>query len=275
MKKKIKFTKMHGLGNDFVVIDGREINIASLRRRTRLLADRRLGIGCDQVLVLRKSRKADFRMQIFNADGSEVEMCGNGIRCLARYLHEGKITSRKEVRFETLGGIIITKMNGREVGVDMGVPVLDAWKIPVDLSGRVRNHPVKVGGRLFKITCLSMGNPHCVIFVNSVDSLNVSKYGPLLENHVLFPNRINVEFVEVVSNARLKMRVWERGAGETLACGTGACASVVAARLTQKTGERVSVGLQGGSLKIHWRGEGSPVFMRGPASVVFTGVVEI
>lgn len=270
---KIKFTKMHGLGNDFVVIDARDMDLSPIKRKAALLADRRFGVGCDQIIVLRKSRIADFCMKIFNADGSEVEMCGNGVRCLAKYVHDKKITARKEIRFETLGGIKITKLKGKEVDVDMGAPILNAPDIPVNLQGRVMNRPLKVKDREFAVTCVSMGNPHCVSFLDSVDSFEVEKYGPSIENHALFPKRINAEFVEVISRKRLKMRVWERGAGETFACGTGACASAVAARLVRDGDKDITVELKGGNLKIHWEGEGHPVFMRGPATTVYTGAI--
>lgn len=270
---KMKFTKMHGLGNDFVVIDARDMDVGPIKKKATLLADRRFGVGCDQILVLRKSRKADFRMQIFNADGSEVEMCGNGIRCLAKYLHDKKITKRKEIRFETLGGIKTTFMKGKDVDVDMGLPTFNAPDIPVNLQGRVLDRPLKVLDREFSVTCLSMGNPHCVTFLDSLDSFEVGKYGPFMENHELFPKRINAEFVEVVSKSRIKMRVWERGSGETFACGTGACASAVAARLVRNAARDVTVELQGGNLKIHWEGENHPVFMCGPAATVYTGII--
>ncbi|MBI5185282.1 MAG: diaminopimelate epimerase [Nitrospinae bacterium] len=269
----MKFTKMHGLGNDFVVIDARDMDLGPIKKKAALLADRRFGVGCDQIIVLRKSGIADFCMKIFNADGSEVEMCGNGVRCLAKYIHDKKITARKEIRFETLGGIKATKLKGKDVDVDMGAPILNAPDIPVNLQGRVVNRPLKVKDREFAVTCVSMGNPHCVSFMDSVDSFEVAKYGPSIENHALFPKRINAEFVEVVSRSRLKMRVWERGAGETFACGTGACASAVAARLVRDGDKDITVELKGGNLKIHWEGEGHPVFMRGPATTVYTGTI--
>ncbi len=271
---KIKFTKMHGLGNDFVVIDGRNRDVSLLKKKGSLIASRRFGVGCDQILVLGKSRKADFRMQIFNADGSEVEMCGNGIRCLAKFLHDKKISLRKELRFETLGGIITTKLQGKDIEVNMGMPVFEGQKIPVKLQGLIRDYKLKACGREFNITCLSMGNPHCVIFLDNIDSFDLGKYGSAIEHHKLFPNRINVEFVKVVSKNRLKMRVWERGSGETMACGTGACASAVASRIMKGTGKSVVVELQGGNLKIEWGSEGDPVFMTGPAANVFDGVME-
>ncbi len=266
---------MHGLGNDFVVIDAREMDIKPIKKNAAWIGDRRFGVGCDQLLLLRKSNKADFRMQIFNSDGSEVEMCGNGIRCLAKFLQEKKITRKNEIRFETLAGTIITRFQGKEVEVDMGAPILEAPEIPVNLKGRVANHKVKVLGRGFEITCVSMGNPHCVIFVKNLDSFDLAKFGPAFETHKLFPNRINVEFVEVVSKKQLRMKVWERGAGETLACGTGACAVAVASKIVQGTGKSVTVKLAGGNLKIRWNGENEPVFMCGPANTVYNGVMEL
>lgn len=271
----IKFTKMHGLGNDFVVIDGRERDMGLIKKKAGVMATRRFGVGCDQILVLRKSRKADFRMQIFNADGSEVEMCGNGIRCLAKYLQDTRISLKKEIRFETLAGIITTRFKGKNVEVDMGMPVLDAPKIPVTLRGNVFNHKLDVLGRSFRINCVSMGNPHCVIYLKSLDSFDLRKYGPAIENHKLFPNRINVEFIQILSKKRIRMKVWERGSGETLACGTGACASAVASIFLGKTDKKVTVELQGGNLEIQWTGEGNPVLMTGPATTVYNGVMKL
>jgi len=272
---KIPFTKMHGLGNDFILIDLREKSVKGLPAIMRKISPRRFAIGFDQALILRDSDVADFAMDIYNGDGSKVEMCGNGIRCFAAYIWKRKLSRKNTLSIETPAGTIKPeRVEGGLVRVDMGEPVFEGRDIPVEMDGPVRNHPLKVLDKTFKVTALSMGNPHCVIFVKDVDSFNLSKYGPALENNSFFPRRVNVEFVEVLSRRRLKMRVWERGAGETLACGTGASASAVAARRHGFTDRSVSVLLKGGRLKIEWS-DGGHVFMTGPASWVFTGEVEI
>jgi diaminopimelate epimerase len=251
---------MHGLGNDFVLIDCRDSSfgdrLPAMGDLSRRLCHRRFGIGADQVLLLYPSETADFKMKIFNADGSEVEMCGNGIRCLAKYVWDRNIAGGNALAVETAAGIIRPERRGGLVRVDMGEPVLDPEKIPVDMAhstplmahgskdssdlthgtSAVIDFPLKIGDREFKITCVSMGNPHAVIFVGDVGSFEVGMYGPPIERHALFPKRINVEFVQVLGPDRLKMRVWERGAGETMACGTGACAAAVAANLNRFTG---------------------------------------
>jgi len=271
---KIPFTKMHGLGNDFIVIDGRGRALRSLPALMRRLAPRRFGIGFDQALILRASKRADFTMEIYNGDGSKVEMCGNGIRCLAAYIWKRGLTRKKVLEIETMAGIIRPeRVKGGLVRVDMGAPVFEGREIPARLDGPVIDHPLKAGGRTFAVTCLSMGNPHCVVFVKDVEKFDIRKYGPALETHAFFPRRANVEFVEVLSKRRIRMRVWERGTGVTLACGTGASASAVAARLKGLTNRSVSVILDGGRLKIEWN-EGENVFMTGPAEEVYTGTIE-
>jgi len=274
----VRFTKMHGLGNDFVLIDNREIGRRDWGARAKKICDRRFGVGADQLLVIEDSLKADFRMLIFNADGGEVEMCGNGIRCFARYLVSRKLTSKKELSVETLAGIIRPKVEGDLVEVNMGEPVLAGRDIPVNLDGRIISRPLAIkastGDVTFEITCVSMGNPHCVIFVDDLPGFPLAEYGPLLENHDLFPNRINVEFVEVVNKNDIKMRVWERGSGETLACGTGACASAVASVLNGRANRDVTVHLAGGDLEIKW-GDDNSVYMTGPAEEVFDGVMAL
>lgn len=263
---------MHGTGNDFVLLDSIFHKTPRITRElARRLCDRRYGVGCDQLLVLAPSKKADFRMDIFNADGGEVEMCGNGIRALAKYVRDHKLSTKGEIEVETIGGIIRPKIVGDLVEVDMGEPVLEGENIPVSKKGRVINSPLLQ----FNITCVSMGNPHCVIFVEGVDKYPVTDYGPVIENHPFFPKRVNVEFVEVIDLKRLKIRVWERGAGETHACGTGACATVVASVLNKKTGRDVVVGLKGGELEIRWDEKSNHVFMTGPAETVFEGEIEI
>ncbi len=269
---KIEFTKMHGLGNDFIVLDLTGRSLSKLQEAIIKLADRRFGIGFDQALILKKSRKADFRMDIYNGDGGRVEMCGNGIRCFARYIWDRKLSKKTVLDIETLAGIIRpAKVPGGLVKVDMGQPILNGPDIPVKATGEVLDRPLAAGGMEFKITCVSMGNPHCVIFVDDVDNFPVAEYGPLIEAHRFFPNRTNVEFIEVVNNRRIKMRVWERGAGETLACGTGASASVVAAHLKKLINRKAVVELLGGELSIEVSKEDGRVYMTGPAEEVFTG----
>jgi diaminopimelate epimerase len=296
---KLEFTKMHGLGNDFVLIDCRDKAVSgrlpSIGDFSRKICHRRFGIGADQVLLLYPSETADFKMKIFNSDGSEVEMCGNGIRCFAKYIWDRKISGGQTLSIETAAGIIRPERRGEMVRVDMGEPVLEPGKIPVKIVeslkfkvqgqqgntsrpasqvSRVIDFPLKIEDREFKITCVSMGNPHAVTFVGDVGSFEVGRYGPAIENHAMFPNRINVEFIQVLGPDRLKMRVWERGAGETMACGTGASAAAVAANLNRFTGKKVTVSLLGGDLEIEWGGD-NHVYMTGPAEEVFEGRMEI
>ncbi len=271
---RIDFTKMHGLGNDFIVLDARKNELAAPGKLVKKLSDRRFGIGFDQALILKSSKKADFRMDIYNSDGGRVEMCGNGIRCLASYIWSRGLSKKPVLEIETLAGIIRPAKDGDLVMVDMGEPILDGRLIPTTLEGKVVDYPLEVEGRPFDITCVSMGNPHCVIFVDDVDDFPVGKYGPHIETHSLFPKKTNVEFIEVVNPRRLKMRVWERGAGETLACGTGASASAVAASLKGLAGRKVAVELKGGILKIEWARD-NRVYMTGPATEVFKGTAEV
>lgn len=273
---KIQFTKMQGLGNDFVFIDGRRLKLVLLKKAARSLCDRRFGIGADQVLVLGKSRKADFRMDVFNADGSSSGMCGNGLRCLAKYVKDEKLSSRSEIRIETGAGIQTAKVLSRnKVRIDMGLPILKSKEIPVNLSGRVINRPIRVDGKELRATCLSVGNPHCVIFVEDLEKYPVEKTGPAVEKHNLFPQRTNVEFVRVISSKEIALRVWERGAGETLACGSGACAAAVASILNGFAERKVDVKLRGGILQVEWDRDSGHVFMTGPAVTVFKGEMEI
>lgn len=271
---KIAFTKMHGIGNDFIVLDCLAKEIPNIERVVKKLSDRRFGVGFDQALVLKKSKKADFRMDIFNADGGRVEMCGNGIRCLANYIWTRKLSRKSRLDIETLAGIIRPERDGSLVRVDMGEPELDGPLIPALHQGRVVDMPLAISDRTFKITCVSMGNPHCVIFVDDVDGFPVEKYGPLIERNKFFPKKTNVEFIQVLSRKALKMRVWERGAGETLACGTGACGAAVASNLKGLSDKKVSIRLKGGILKIELAGDGR-VYMTGPAEEVFTGQTEV
>lgn len=276
----MKFAKMHGLGNDFVVVDCvEENNLSKVKKHAKLICDRRFGVGCDQIIVIAPSKKADYRMVIYNADGSEVEMCGNGIRCFAKYLWDRKdafIRRKRELAVETLAGIIRPQIiKGGMVMVDMGEPVLDGATIPTTFEGEVVNKPLKVGKNSYNITTVSMGNPHCVIFTDDVDNVALESEGPALENYKTFPNRINVEFVQVVNKDTVKARVWERGSGVTLACGTGACAVAVAGALNGKTRRKVRVDLPGGSLHIEWSKDDNHVYMTGPAEEVFTGEIKL
>ncbi|MCX6353880.1 MAG: diaminopimelate epimerase [Candidatus Aureabacteria bacterium] len=271
---KVPFVKMQALGNDFILLDclGGKFPINS--EFIRILCDRRKGVGADQLLVLMPSQRADFRMQIFNADGGEVEMCGNGIRCLARYLLSRGLAGGEEQRIETRAGIIRPRVEGDLVMVDMGRPMLAGGEVPVKLTGLVVDREVTVGESVQRITCVSMGNPHCVIFVDDLERYPVAQIGPRIEKDKLFPNRVNVEFVKVVSPELIEMRVWERGTGETMACGTGACAAVVACCLNKKTGREVTVRLRGGDLKVAW-GDSDHIFMSGPAFEVFKGEIDV
>jgi len=275
---KLRFTKMHGLGNDFVLIDCRDKTVSgqlsAISDVSKRLCHRRFGVGADQVLLLYPSNIADFKMVIFNADGSEVEMCGNGIRCFAKYIWERKLSDKAVLSVETAAGIIRPERAGQMVKVDMGEPVVEGRLIPVNIDGMVKDFPLTIEDKVFKITAVSMGNPHAVIFVDDVDGFDVKRYGPRIENHGLFPRRINVEFIQVLDPERIRMRVWERGSGETMACGTGASAAGVAASLKGLTGRCVNVMLAGGELLIEWK-EDNHVYMTGPAVEVFEGSIEL
>ncbi len=274
----ISFTKMHGLGNDFIVIDCRDTPLSSqvpdLAGLSRRLCDRRFGIGADQILLLQSSETADFSMKIYNADGSEVEMCGNGIRCLAKYIWDRNLSEKDTLAVDTLAGIIRPERAGELVRVDMGEPVLEGKLIPVALDGRITDMPLRVDDREVRITCVSMGNPHTVIVVDNVDAFDVHRYGPIIEHYALFPKRTNVEFIQVLGPENIRMRVWERGSGETLACGTGASAVGVAANILGLTGKKTTVHLRGGDLLIEWAGN-NHVYMTGPAVTVFEGQVRV
>ena len=273
----MKFWKMHGLGNDYVVIDNRDekISAAKAAELALKLCKRRFSVGADGVLFVSNSTVADVKMRIFNADGSEAEMCGNGIRCFAKYCYENDIARKSEVVVETLAGnkhTWLTVENGvvQSVMVDMGMPELERSKIPMAGQGTFINEDLQVDGDAYKATCLSVGNPHCVIFVDSVDDLPVQRVGSKIENHQLFPKRTNVEFAQVLSENEAKVRVWERGCGETLACGTGACATVVAGNLLKKLGGKVRVHLLGGDLEVEYADR---LLMSGAAEKVFEGTL--
>ncbi len=270
----LEFAKMQGLGNDFVVFDGVRQDVALTPERVRALADRRFGVGCDQVLLVEPPRgtEADFRYRIFNADGGEVEQCGNGARCVGAFVRAAGLSERYRLRMETLGGVIVLDRQGDgQVTVDMGVPRLEGGEIPLAESGEWVARPVEAAGAAWPVTAVSVGNPHCVIAVDDPARAPVDTLGPALERHPLFPDRTNVEFVAVLAPDRLRVRVWERGTGETLACGTGACAALVAARLWGRAAETAEVVLDGGSLAVSWPGRGHPVTMTGPAELVFWG----
>lgn len=270
----MRFTKMHALGNDFILIDNRASVYKNPVDNSRKIGHRRFGIGADQILLLENSEKADYGMRIFNSDGSEVEMCGNGIRCLAKYIWDRGLSNKETLDIETLAGIIRPKKEGDLIRVDMGEPVLEGRKIPVRMDGMVIDYPLKIEDRTFMMTCVSMGNPHAVIYMDKVDDFAVEHYGPLIENHEIFPKRTNVEFIELISRHEIKMRVWERGAGETMACGTGACAAAVASMLKELTDRKLTVHLLGGGLIIEWSDD-NRVHMTGPAVEVFEGEINL
>ncbi|MEW6270771.1 MAG: diaminopimelate epimerase [Thermodesulfobacteriota bacterium] len=277
------FTKMHGIGNDYVYVDAFAHRVEDPARVARLVSPRRTGIGSDGLILIRPSDVADCRMEMYNADGSRGEMCGNGIRCVAKYAYEHGIARKPELSIETDAGVKTLALEARDgrvesVTVDMGEPILDGAAIPVRAEGRVVDAPFEVDGETERITCVSMGNPHCVLFVGDTASAPVTTLGPRIETDPFFPKRVNVEFVELLGPApspRLRMRVWERGSGETAACGTGACAVAVAAHLTGRAPRRVEIELLGGSLGIEWRESDGHVYMTGPATEVFSGEVEV
>jgi len=274
----LRFTKMHGLGNDFVVIDGVSQGVDMTPELARKLGDRRFGIGCDQILVVEPPTQhdVDFRYRIFNQDGSEVEQCGNGARCFAKFVRDRRLTGKSEIRVETASGIITLKVKRNNlIEVDMGVPVLDPPGIPFEAEGRATSYTIDVQGREYRIGAVSMGNPHAVMVVDDIDTAPVETLGPALECHPRFPNRVNVGFMQVLSRHEINLRVYERGAGETLACGTGACAAAVAGQLQDLIDSPVTVNLPGGRLDIRWPGEGQPVIMTGNATTVFHGRIKI
>jgi diaminopimelate epimerase len=274
----LRFTKMHGCGNDFVVLDLITQKFAPKSHHIRKLADRHFGIGCDQVLLVETPMQpdVDFRYRIFNADGGEVEQCGNGARCFAKYVRDKRLTGKDRIRVETTSGVIelLVKPN-RDIEVDMGVPRLEPAEIPFDAPARAVTCELDVDGKTYEIGAVSMGNPHAVLLVGNTRTAPVATLGPAIENHPRFPKRVNVGFMQIVSRDEINLRVFERGAGETLACGTGACAAVVSARLRDLVDSPVKVNLPGGSLSIEWQGEGHPVMMTGPATTVFEGQIAL
>lgn len=273
----MRFTKMQGLGNDYVYVNCFEETVAYPSETAVQVSDRHFGIGADGLILIKPSTKADFEMEMYNADGSRGEMCGNGIRCVAKYVYDYGLTDQTHISIETLGGIkyldlIVEEGRARLVKVDMGRPVLEAGQIPIiGLGNRVLDKLIRVDDVEYHMTGVSMGNPHGVVFLDDVKNLEIEKIGPLFEHHECFPNRINTEFVHVLDRRTAEMRVWERGSGETLACGTGACAVAVACVLNGFTEEEVTVKLLGGELQIRWDREKDRVYMTGPAEVVFDG----
>lgn len=277
----MKFTKMEGCGNDYVYVNGFEEKIDNPNEVAIAVSDRHFGIGSDGLIIINPSEVADFKMCMYNADGSEGKMCGNGIRCVAKYVYDFNLTDKDVITVETLSGIKTLKLNVengkvKTVRVNMGAPILECDKVPVKYDDeKMINKPVKVDGKTFNITCVSMGNPHAVTFINDTDNLEIEKIGPKFENNEIFPDKVNTEFIQIIDKKTVKMRVWERGSGETFACGTGACASVVASVLNRLTENKVTVKLLGGELEIEYNHDENTVYMTGPARVVFTGEYDI
>ena len=276
-----KFTKMQGLGNDYVYMDctesGEPEDIASL---AKFVSNRHFGVGSDGLILICKSKTADFKMRMFNSDGSEAGMCGNGIRCVGKFVYDKGLTKNKNIKIETLAGIKTLELHLKEekvdtITVDMGEPILEPTKIPVkSLENPVKNLEIPVLEKKFKFTCVSMGNPHAITIVENVENFEVEKYGKILEIDIHFPEKANIEFIEIIDKETVKMRVWERGTGETLACGTGACAVAVSTVLNGYTKSEITVKLLGGDLKIKWNKENNHIYMTGPAKTVFEGELE-
>lgn len=277
----MEFTKMEGCGNDYVYVNGFTNKIENPNKLSEFVSNRNFGIGSDGLIMINPSNKADFRMNMYNADGSEGKMCGNGIRCVAKYVYDNKMTDKTTITVETLSGIktLVLNVEGdkvKTVRVDMGSPILEAKEVPViSEKEQVIDEPITIDNREYKITCVSMGNPHAITFIDNTDSLDIESIGPKFEKNEIFPDRINTEFIQIVDRNTIKMRVWERGSGETLACGTGACASVVACALNNLTEDKVTVKLLGGDLFIEYNREENTVYMTGPARVSFVGNIEI
>lgn len=273
----IKFTKMHGLGNDYVYIDSINQTIENESSLAKFVSNRHFGIGSDGLILICKSDIADFQMRMFNSDGSEAEMCGNGIRCVGKFVYDKGLTDKTTVKIETLAGIKTLVLNTKDgkvetARVDMGEPILEAEKIPVISKEQpVKNLELEAENKKFKFTCVSMGNPHAITIVENTKEFDVEKYGKILEVDKAFPKKANIEFAQIIDKENIKMRVWERGAGETLACGTGACATAVACNLNGLTGRKVNIELLGGTLNIEWNEKDNHVYMTGPAVTVFDG----
>ncbi|MCK5383113.1 MAG: diaminopimelate epimerase [Gammaproteobacteria bacterium] len=274
----LEFTKMHGLGNDFVVMDAINQSVFLTAEQIQQLADRHLGIGFDQLLLVEgaTTSSADFRYRIYNADGGEVGQCGNGARCFMQFVHERGLTQKATLQVETAGGPLqLSRAADGQVTVDMGIPRLEPTEIPFLAAARDVTYPIEVNNISLEIAAISMGNPHAVLLVDAVDRAPVAELGPAIERHPRFPERVNVGFMEIVDADTIRLRVYERGAGETLACGSGACAAVVAGRLQERLSAHVKVLLNGGELVVSWPGEGQPVLMTGPATTVYQGRIEL
>ena len=278
----IKFTKMHGLGNDYVYIDcySKDVDLGNISDLAKFMSNRHFGIGSDGIILICKSDIADFKMRMFNFDGSEAEMCGNGIRCVGKFVYDKGLTNKKTIEVETLAGIKKLNLNVKNdkvetVRVDMGEPIFNPKEIPVNFDKEpVKDLKIRALDKEFSFTCISMGNPHAITIVDNTKEFNIKKYGPVLEVDEHFPKRSNIEFIEIKDKNNVKMRVWERGSGETLACGTGACATAVACNINELTERKVNVELLGGTLEIEWDEKTNHVFMTGPAVTVFEGKIK-
>lgn len=277
----MEFTKMQGCGNDYVYVNGFENKIDNPNKLSEIVSDRHFGIGSDGLIVINPSEKADFKMSMYNADGSEGKICGNGIRCVAKYVYDNKMTDKTTITVETLSGIKTLELNVKNdkvetVKVNMGTPILLPKDVPVvSDKDKVVDEPIVIDDKEYRITCVSMGNPHAITFIENTDDLEIETIGPKFENNPIFPDRVNTEFIQVLDRNTVKMRVWERGSGETFACGTGACATVVACVLNGLTDDKVTVKLLGGDLFIEYNREENTVYMTGPAKVSFTGKIEV
>lgn len=278
---EMNFTKMEGCGNDYVYVDCTKKELPNPSEIAKKVSDRHFGIGSDGLILIKSSDKADFFMEMYNSDGSRSAMCGNGIRCVGKFVYDKGLTTKKQVAIDTLAGIKYLDLNvvdGKvaSVKVNMGHPILEAKDIPVKAEkSPVIKEKITVAGKEYEMTCVSMGNPHAIVYMDSIDDLEIEKIGPLFENHEVFPERTNTEFIQVVDRKTLKMRVWERGAGETWACGTGACATLVASVLNDLSENEATIKLLGGDLHITWDRENDLIFMEGPATTVFEGCIEI
>lgn len=287
----MKFTKMQGIGNDYVYIDCTKKELEKPEKISQIVSDRHFGIGSDGLILILNSKIADFKMEIYNADGSQAEMCGNGIRCVAKFVYDKGLTDKTKLKIETLAGIKELELNVengkvKTVKVDMGEPILEAEKIPVYIDEKmkaegvmptsvIKNLKLEAYNQNFTFTCVSMGNPHAITFIENVEKFDVKKFGSVFEVAKAFPKKSNIEFVEITDKENINMRVWERGSGETMACGTGSCASVVACILNNKTSNKVKVHLLGGELYIEWNKENNHIYMTGPAEIVFEGKIDI
>lgn len=287
----LEFTKMQGIGNDYVYIDCTKKELENPEKISQIVSDRHFGIGSDGLILILNSKVADFKMEIYNADGSQAEMCGNGIRCVAKFVYDKGLTEKTKLKIETLAGVKELELNVengkvKTVKVDMGEPILEAEKIPVYIDEKmkaegitptsvIKNLKLEAYNQNFIFTCVSMGNPHAITFIDDVEKFDVKKFGSVFEVAKAFPKKSNIEFVEIIDKENINMRVWERGSGETMACGTGSCASVVACILNNKTSNKVKVHLLGGELYIEWNKENNHIYMTGPAEIVFEGKIDI